>query len=778
MKQVIVLISIVKLKRSLQELPKLFWTYFISYLIVILLPLIALSYASYNFTVSTLENELSQATIYASKQKNASIENTIAEIQSIAIRIGLDGRITSFLNDSTNPFLLNETRDILKTAASANEAIQSIDFYAKEANLIIASDGYTRTYTNSTQDIWIDEDLGENDMGFWLSSRHGNGIDLDKIVTYVVKVPVQRNGFQGLLAVHIHESVLRSLLQKMEGNPHTITYIMDRLGNVISTSAAVSLKPEHVQALFKESSKAPASIGYRILKQDGDRNLITYIKTLHNQWSIVTETPLQYLLSKLSYIRTVAWAAFIILVALGLILSYFISRKMISPIQLLIKKALPYNKSGNEAKDTLRPQKNELEAISHILDHVFRKNEAWEQQFHMNLPVLRERFLLALINHKYSSIHEMNGKLEFLHLQFPYPQHVVFLIEIDDYSLIVGSYSVTDQNLYKYAMMNIAEEIATGSHIALAAEADENQLALLVNIGGDSKHMKHELAALGEQIKNVIYQLLKISVTIGIGRPYPQLLDAHYSYKEACEVIRSKIMVGTNTVLTYEDLIKEADDEFYLPPHFTNHMYNFLKAGQLNEALGSLEELYQQIKARTKLSEEVIFRTYNLIVEDILRNMQEFNVQTETIFGKNHNLFRELASKETIHAIHEWICGMVQKIYHTLEQQQPKKNTHIETVIAYMDANYDQDLSVEMIAEQVNLNHAYVSRMFKQEVGKTMLEYLTLKRLEVSKVFLKETEQTILEIATNVGYNNVNSFIRFFKRYEGLTPGDYRKTIR
>lgn len=201
---------------------------------------------------------------------------------------------------------------------------------------------------------------------------------------------------------------------------------------------------------------------------------------------------------------------------------------------------------------------------------------------------------------------------------------------------------------------------------------------------------------------------------------------------------------------------------------------NFLKAGQLEEAHNNLNELYEQIKARAKLSEEVIFRTYSLIVEDILRSLNELNMNTNQLFGPNHNLFRELAAKETIHAIHQWTCGIVRKISEAL-QQQPKRNGYIEIVKAYMDQNYHLDLSVETISEQVNLHHAYLSRMFKQEVGKTLLEYLTVKRLEASKVLLRETDHTITEIAANIGYNNANSFIRFFKRYEGLTPGDYRK---
>ncbi|RTE04265.1 AraC family transcriptional regulator [Paenibacillus whitsoniae] len=778
MKQVIALNAIMKLRTYIRDLPKLFWTYFASYFIVIVLPLAALSYASYSFTVSTLENELSQATIHAAKQKNASVENAVAEMQSIAIRIGLEGRITSFLNEPGNPFLLNEARDILKTAAAANQAIQSIDFYAKDKNLILASDGYTRTYTGADKDSWIPAGTDSPASGIWLSSRPGNNYDLDNIVTYVVKVPIQRAGFQALLAVHMHESVLNGLLQKLEGNQHTTTYIVDAEGNLVSSSATQHPDAGHVQALFRESLLDGTDIGYRILKQGRERDLLTYVRTLHNGWSIVTETPLQYLLSKLSYIRSVAWAAFIVLVALGVVLSYVMSRRMVSPIQLLLKKTIPYNQRSSLAGSPSSPQRNELETISHVLDHVLGKNEAWEQQFHMNLPVLRERFLLGLVNNKISSLPEMMGKLDFLHLNFSGSLYVVFLIEIDDYSLLVDSYSVTDQNLYKYAIMNIAEEIAAERYTALSAELDENQLLLLVNLDGQPLNVKTELMQLGEQMKSIIDRLLKLSVTIGIGSPYGQLTDVHYSYKEASDVIRAKIVAGTNTVLCYEDLVKEAESEFYLPPHFATHMVNFLKAGQVDEAIGSLDELYGQIKVRTKLSEEVIFRAYSQIIEDLLRSVAELHLSTEAIFGTNHNLFRELAAKETIHAIHAWICGIVRRIHDALELHQPKKNAYIDTVLAYMDANFHQDLSVEMIADQVNLNPAYLSRMFKQEVGKTLLEYLTIKRLEVSKGMLITSEMTIQEIAASIGYNNVNSFIRFFKRYEGVTPGDFRKAAR
>jgi len=103
-----------------------------------------------------------------------------------------------------------------------------------------------------------------------------------------------------------------------------------------------------------------------------------------------------------------------------------------------------------------------------------------------------------------------------------------------------------------------------------------------------------------------------------------------------------------------------------------------------------------------------------------------------------------------------------------------KGDKNIEKALDFISQNFQTDLSVESIADYIGLNASYFSRVFKNVTGKTVLEYITLKRLEVSKKLLQETNLTINQIAQNVGYNNVHSFLRFFKKYEGITPGDYR----
>lgn len=68
-----------------------------------------------------------------------------------------------------------------------------------------------------------------------------------------------------------------------------------------------------------------------------------------------------------------------------------------------------------------------------------------------------------------------------------------------------------------------------------------------------------------------------------------------------------------------------------------------------------------------------------------------------------------------------------------------------------------------------------MSSIFKEKTGINFSEYLNTLRIERAKELLTNIDLRIQDIALQVGYQNVNSFIRTFKRSSGLTPGEYRK---
>ena len=93
----------------------------------------------------------------------------------------------------------------------------------------------------------------------------------------------------------------------------------------------------------------------------------------------------------------------------------------------------------------------------------------------------------------------------------------------------------------------------------------------------------------------------------------------------------------------------------------------------------------------------------------------------------------------------------------------------------YIRNNYMYDISLDSIANYVNLSPTYLSRKFKSSTGFGCREYLVLVRIQAACVMLVETNKSIIEIASACGFRNSNYFGDVFKKEKGLSPLQYRK---
>jgi YesN/AraC family two-component response regulator len=87
----------------------------------------------------------------------------------------------------------------------------------------------------------------------------------------------------------------------------------------------------------------------------------------------------------------------------------------------------------------------------------------------------------------------------------------------------------------------------------------------------------------------------------------------------------------------------------------------------------------------------------------------------------------------------------------------------------------DQDISLQAIAEQVHLNHQYLSALFKTETGQNFSEYVTQCRMDKAKQLLRDTNLKVYEIASLSGYASSKHFMAVFKQIVGVTPSEYRE---
>ena len=99
----------------------------------------------------------------------------------------------------------------------------------------------------------------------------------------------------------------------------------------------------------------------------------------------------------------------------------------------------------------------------------------------------------------------------------------------------------------------------------------------------------------------------------------------------------------------------------------------------------------------------------------------------------------------------------------------------VQNVRRLINMNLEKEISIEELAQKVNLNRTTLQKVFKEMYGITINEYRTKARIQLAKNLLVSTELSITEIAGRCGYTNASKFSEVFKRNEGLLPKDWRK---
>lgn len=99
----------------------------------------------------------------------------------------------------------------------------------------------------------------------------------------------------------------------------------------------------------------------------------------------------------------------------------------------------------------------------------------------------------------------------------------------------------------------------------------------------------------------------------------------------------------------------------------------------------------------------------------------------------------------------------------------------IQDTITYIEQHYEEKIEVEQLAQLAHLSKYYYQRLFYRLTGKTVIEYVRLRRLAHGAEKLKKKKDKIVEIAFACGFSSHSNFSRAFKETYGLTPEEYRK---
>ena len=130
--------------------------------------------------------------------------------------------------------------------------------------------------------------------------------------------------------------------------------------------------------------------------------------------------------------------------------------------------------------------------------------------------------------------------------------------------------------------------------------------------------------------------------------------------------------------------------------------------------------------------------------------------------------------KTTVEEIQEYARKVIVDLSRYMEADKTgSSHAVILEVLAYLEEHYQEDIGLNELAEKVGMSTAYLSVLFKNEVGTSYVKYLTNMRITQAKKLLKEGHK-VNEVSEMVGYSNYRYFSDIFKKHVGLTPNEYK----
>lgn len=183
---------------------------------------------------------------------------------------------------------------------------------------------------------------------------------------------------------------------------------------------------------------------------------------------------------------------------------------------------------------------------------------------------------------------------------------------------------------------------------------------------------------------------------------------------------------------------------------------------------------------------------------DIAQYVTERELPTQIVFMSGHKEFEYAQKAVEFGVVHYLVKPMplprIKEVFQGVRKKLDGKRTEvsfaspvaesntkygksIDRVMQYIRQHYNEDISLNTIAEKLYLNPGYVSRMLKEKTGKNYTDIVAGIRIERAVWLLENTNMYVYEIAEQVGYQNLKYFYRIFNKITGKAPNDYREGL-
>ncbi|MEK5260683.1 helix-turn-helix domain-containing protein [Paenibacillus sp. FSL L8-0663] len=625
------------------------------------------------------------------------------------------------------------------------------------------SNGSLSYLTKAEREKLVNTYIDHQNQGlFWVKT--------DKGIRFVNTLPVFSKKKQ---AIALSDISLQTLNHTIQTEDHMAVFILNNQGDLMyETQPAEQLLSTQQLQHISEATVKPSNTGMLTLEKTDQQpaRQVIYAKSAYNNWTYLTVLDKKEIADAFQTTKFGIIMMGLVLTLLMVVVAYFIAIYFTKPFQQ-IKRSLPKNPNFAFKNE---PSKNEIEWIINSIDNIVTEKESLESLIQSEMPQLETQLILNLFRKRISA-EELARKMP----RLGYPQienqmYITLLVQLDN----LGDRDPSDKDVLLLAINKIVEETIPEQQRMLPIILNDNtQATILILTGLSEQEMRKQVLDDATLLVRNVKEYLNVSISIGISTAYDNLLES----KEACEMskqaLHHRLNLGKESIIFYEDISMVISGPVLLhyPTELESKLFDAIR-------IGDEEQVYHTV--HSLLEEMMIKNNHSMNFEVLLVRFVNNLIQLEQLLGievlltqDNHALYHRLLDIRNPEEIERMLIEQV--IFPMVKSMKEKTNQQFrclsEKIAAIIRAEYDQELSLELIGDRLHYNPNYLSSIFKKEYGTTFSEYLMGYRLQMGKKWLVETDMTIKEIAERLQYHNSQNFIRSFRKKEQVTPGAYRK---
>ncbi len=365
---------------------------------------------------------------------------------------------------------------------------------------------------------------------------------------------------------------------------------------------------------------------------------------------------------------------------------------------------------------------------------------------------------------------EFSRHVQKLKLNLTPDRLLMCVLEIDHFQKLKDLFDDQHGQLIKFSLLNVINEILENNNAGEVIYYNETKYFIIFSLKAaiHESRLYDEIHYLLNKIGRSMEKYFNVKISFGISRVDTGYASLKSMFNEASKALENKFFIGTG-IFRVQDKLNKAE--------ILRDKASVLSG--LSEELYCVNETFKkQYEIKIKYIIENMPETKEDIIEMFCSTLQwiaaALRIADSNSLGVVVNSNKAIQNCETfdeiISCVREFVVGIK-----NITQQNKILSDEISLAVQYMEANYNTDISLNHVAEHINLSSGYLSILFKKELQVNFIDYLNDLRIEKAKELLLGTYLKSYEIAEKIGFNDNTYFSKAFKRHTGISPSEFRK---